>query len=432
MSIRRALALAALLAAPAFAGDLTPPPGPVAPTMKTLVDVEPRRAVNSLPGNAGALHLITQPGSYYLTGNIGPAGPGRFAIQVIGDGVTIDLNGFTIVGDTTETSPAISFGAIGEVKNGTIDNWGGTAIRSSSSCTIRDINFDFCSTTTQTLNLARGALVEGCNFRACGRLTFEADVLLRDCVFRDMAQAIDAPNAKAVTLIDVLIDGQNTQSTGHVLVLGDDARLSGVTVSNEGRGALLAGHGASVIGCSFSGNELGLNNGITVLNSATIRDNVIRGYGGDGIDADFGAVIDNNQISFCGDAGIVALVSAVITGNSVYANGGMGVFCSSGGHIEGNLVRTHGGDGIRVESDCRVVNNTLDGDPIHATQSDNVIDSNSVHDVSPAIVLDSGGNQVTRNTIDGTISTTGTNLIGVVRTSANFATAGPWDNFDLP
>jgi len=54
------------------AGDLNPPPGPVASTMKTLSEVEPRIAVNSIntPGDADSLFKITQPGSYYLTGNI--------------------------------------------------------------------------------------------------------------------------------------------------------------------------------------------------------------------------------------------------------------------------------------------------------------------------------------------------------------------------
>lgn len=55
---------AAPLAGRLLGGDLNPPPGPIMPTMKTLVEVEPRTAINSLPFN------VTAPGSYYLTGDL--------------------------------------------------------------------------------------------------------------------------------------------------------------------------------------------------------------------------------------------------------------------------------------------------------------------------------------------------------------------------
>jgi hypothetical protein len=56
-----ALSLTLVAAGTIFAqGPLTPPGAP-APTMKTLVQVEPRTPVSSLPFS------ITEPGSYYLT-----------------------------------------------------------------------------------------------------------------------------------------------------------------------------------------------------------------------------------------------------------------------------------------------------------------------------------------------------------------------------
>lgn len=82
-----------------YAGPLNPPPGPVASTYKTLTEVEPRIAINAAntPGDADSLFKITQPGSYYLTGNItGVAG--KHGIEIVASGVTLDLNGFSIEG----------------------------------------------------------------------------------------------------------------------------------------------------------------------------------------------------------------------------------------------------------------------------------------------------------------------------------------------
>ncbi|MCB9838160.1 MAG: hypothetical protein H6813_02375 [Phycisphaeraceae bacterium] len=95
---RRLFTLSAcLIAATAHAGDLVPPPGPVTPTMKPLDAIEPRICVNELPAAASAARLISAPGRYYLVADI-IAGPGQSGIQVDADDVSIDLNGYSIIG----------------------------------------------------------------------------------------------------------------------------------------------------------------------------------------------------------------------------------------------------------------------------------------------------------------------------------------------
>ncbi|MCC6230855.1 MAG: hypothetical protein IT432_16715 [Phycisphaerales bacterium] len=112
----------------AIAGPLNPPAGAVSSTYKTLTEVEPRIAINATntPGDADSLFKITQPGSYYLTGNItGVSGKG--GIEVASDNVSIDLCGFAVVGVTGSLSGIMRDGTPrGSItlKNGVVSNWG--------------------------------------------------------------------------------------------------------------------------------------------------------------------------------------------------------------------------------------------------------------------------------------------------------------------
>src|SRR5690242_8467064 len=91
------LAGAAALARVAAAGPLNPPAGPVSPTGKTLTEIEPRTLVGptTTPGDANAMYIISQPGSYALSGPIATSG-GRAGIRIAANHVTLDLQGFTI------------------------------------------------------------------------------------------------------------------------------------------------------------------------------------------------------------------------------------------------------------------------------------------------------------------------------------------------
>ncbi len=116
--------VSALLAVtPAVAGSLDPP-GPPAPTMKTLADVEPRTPVETLAGSADALHVIDEPGSYYLTADL-LGEPGKSGIFIEADDVVLDLNGFSVVGVTGARTGVLTRAGARNliVFNGTVGDW---------------------------------------------------------------------------------------------------------------------------------------------------------------------------------------------------------------------------------------------------------------------------------------------------------------------
>ena len=100
MNVRRATASFLVIAALAYyprdihaQGSLAPPGAP-APTMRTLTEIEPRTPVSAAP------FVIPGSGSYYVTTNLSVSSGD--AITIAADGVTLDLNGFTI----SSTAPA--------------------------------------------------------------------------------------------------------------------------------------------------------------------------------------------------------------------------------------------------------------------------------------------------------------------------------------
>ncbi|MFM9957445.1 MAG: right-handed parallel beta-helix repeat-containing protein [Phycisphaerales bacterium] len=174
-----------LVGSTALAGPINPPPGPVAPTPGS----EPRTPISdaTTPGDATTLYRIITPGSYYLTGNITGV-PNKHGIEITASDVTLDLNGFGVIGTggVTPFDGVVSTGNITTrrvtVRNGTVRNWSRHGVhlqqagsifdvRSSdnlgdgitctgSSCLVREcVAFDNAGT---GINVGDGGVIAGC------------------------------------------------------------------------------------------------------------------------------------------------------------------------------------------------------------------------------------------------------------------------------
>lgn len=125
------------------AGPLDPPSGAVSSTHKTLTEIEPRTAINATntPGDADALFKITQPGSYYLTGNITGVNA-KHGIEVAAGDVFIDLCGFRMVGSSSSLDGIHTNAQIRNVtvRNGTVTDWAGTGVNLASTTSVTDDN----------------------------------------------------------------------------------------------------------------------------------------------------------------------------------------------------------------------------------------------------------------------------------------------------
>ena len=175
MKARTLLSSLAAVAACSFgvahAGDLAPPSAP-GPTMKTLDQVEARIPVGPLttPGNASAVYVISQSGSYYLTENlIGVTG--KSGIQITATKVTLDLNGYTLdghfVGLDGVQMPTWRDNVV--VRNGTIANWTGDGLDfRSDNGRLEDLSVTTCGAWGIYLHDSFSVRVRNCGVYSCG------------------------------------------------------------------------------------------------------------------------------------------------------------------------------------------------------------------------------------------------------------------------
>lgn len=303
MNVRRQMIVglsvsAALMCAGAVsAGPLVPPAGPIAPTHKTLSDVEPRIAINSTntPGDADSRFQISQPGSYYLTGNI-MGGVGRSGIEIVASGVTVDLNGFELVGVAGSLDGIKGETAIQNVsvRNGTIRGWGGDGV---------DL-----------------AVSEGCH--AMNLIASEnvgSGIVLGDGSF--MSGCIASMNVGFIGLSlddgSTMVDCTAYANTGRGLAVDAGGTITNCTAYANGTEGIAGGQGATIQHCT---SRLNGSHGIRVSSGCTVRNNTCYRNGFGGVGAGVSTSGGDNRIegNHCAAGGIGIEVNG--TGSIIVRN----------------------------------------------------------------------------------------------------------------
>lgn len=340
LSVRALLALATLSAMPlaAVAGPMTPPPGAPASTMKSLAEVEPRIAISAAntPGDADSVFKITQPGSYYLTGNVvGVAG--KHGIEITTSGVSIDLGGFVLDG-VPGSQGGIASTENGmhsiAVRNGTVRGWGGAGV---SFAAIGLVN-----------NAQVSSLVVSGNSGGGIRAGYRSSIT--ECTgYNNLGIGISVGSDSTVSNCRISgSTGDGISGTTSVAVVG--------CVSNENTGAGIAFSSGVVTGCVSNGNLLnGVNNSAGGVITACVANN----NGGHGFSLSYGTISNstarNNTLN-----GIVVSSGCVILNNTCAANGvlegvGAGIFATGNDNrIEGNNCMS-ADYGVRVSGSGNVI-----------------------------------------------------------------------------
>ncbi|MCA9306596.1 MAG: right-handed parallel beta-helix repeat-containing protein [Phycisphaerales bacterium] len=368
----RSLSALALLACGAIllAGDLNPPAGPVAPTMKTLDEIEARTPINltNTPGDADSLYKITAPGSYYLTGNITGV-VGKHGIEIAAAGVTLDLNGFDLAG--VAGSLAGVFASSGSddvaVRNGSIRNWGDSGVNL----------FTFSAERSE---------FDGLRVTGNGSVGIAADnaARIRDCVV--------------------------SNNGGSGITTSQGAVITGVASFQNGNTGISAGSGSLVAHCAAYLNE---GYGISVASGGTVVECIARGNSTYGI-----GTSSNCQVIDC----------------QASANTLDGIRCAgTGSMIRGNACTLNGlnaGDGagiVVVSNDNTIEGNVCtDNDRgIHVTGLNNLILKNSCADNTTHYQIVAGNRYgaIVNITAGGAAAVTGS------AAASTLLTTDPWANF---
>lgn len=411
-SARAAIWVTTFCGATAWAGDLSPPAGPIAPTQ--------RRLISSLPFTAN------QAGSYVVTGHLSGTG----GINITASDVQIDLNGFTLActGGTPDGISTVAAIRNVTIINGVLRDWGfaGVYLQTATNCEIRNL---------KVYNSNLEGIVLGKNSRVLDCLVDGLSNTTKGIVMDENCTVLGS------TCLGCAVSG---------IQLGNYAVVAQCIARQNGSFGIRVGERSVVDDCTVSGNDL---LGINLGNSSTANACVVSGNQSIGISAGANCLVaacttNNNGTAGTGGSGIsVSTGSSVVqcasSSNGAGAAGGHGIVTGDRCSVVECHATQNRGDGIRIGGRyTNVIGNTCAGNTLAGSgagirailgASGVRIDSNHVAGNDAGITVDDTGNIITRNS--AALNTNnyglivGGNDVGPVGTAAG--STSPWSNVAL-
>jgi parallel beta-helix repeat protein len=387
-----ALAAIALPSHLAIAGDLTPPAGPISPTFKTLSEVEPRIAISSTntPGDADSVFRLTSNGSYYLTGTISAAA-GRVAIEIDGDDITLDLNGFRIRGSDVDVIRVNGNRRGVTIRNGSISNTLGIGVNAA---TATDVLIEDISVRTTGGN----GIVAGDRAR------------IQNCAVNDALIGIVAGENSVVQ------NCTSESNASHGFDIDQGSVISRCTASNNlGRGIYHRGRGSIVESSALANGE----EGIRAENTTTVQNCTSSINTGRGIFVSLNANVRGCATWDNESDGIVVGNHSVVANNTSTNNTGVGIQATNNSTVIDNTSSFNTSHGIRIFGETLVSRNNCTGNGfstgagsgILASGDNNRIDENNCTNNSSGVEVTGAGNIILRNTCAGNVAAGGGNFV---------------------
>lgn len=288
------IAVVAVLATRAEGGPLDPSgtPGP------SLPQVEPRNPIPPAGWNGTFPIVISQPGSYFLTRNLtGVSGQSGVRIDV--DDVSLDLNGFALLGVAGSVDGVMTLTDIQDVTvtNGMVAEWGddgidlalgtqlrvegvnarknrGSGIELGSFSRVRDCIVDadgatFDNVTLGIVGVRTGAtsVIEDCTTRGYGTgiATGDTSVVRRNAVSTALANGIYVAN-------DSRVEGNSIRATAQ---FSSPVALH-AAIYLDGSGNFASGNYIDEVGNPRTPNDVGVR---VIDNGASVYENYIENVG---------------------------------------------------------------------------------------------------------------------------------------------------------
>ncbi len=345
-----------------IAGPINPPPGAVTSTLKTLFEVEPRVAVNftNTPADPNCIFRIDKAGSYYLTDDVGGLS-GKAGIEIAASDVTLDLNGFSLVGVPGSLDGiVVDVGSPSdiEIRNGSIREWGRSGIDLLSAGVINSR----IDSVRSTGNAGNG-------------ISVAASTIVSNCVVGgNAAQGLFTQQSCTVT------GCISRANTGLGIIVGSGSTISDCVASFNGGDGFDVGAGCTLTACAATSNTGdGFDaQGSCTLTACSASSNTENGFSvstGSSVTACTARLNTFNGIS--ADSSTIADCSAAL-------NAGNGIFASSGCFVRGNTCSSNGNPG--------------DAAGILANGTDNRVEGNVCVGADRGIDVAGAGNIIIRNT----------------------------------